>query len=82
MTSADVEKYIREECGKTPRHNCDSLASAISDIAYEQKMDERGLMKLLLGNVPMTGTHSYGFHTRLGRFLIEEIQDRYYEYEG
>lgn len=82
MIGNEVEEYINDECNATPRHNCDSLASAITDIAYENKIDEQGLMKLLLGNVPMNGTHSYGFHTRYGRFLIEETQDRYYEYES
>ena len=82
MKAKIVEDYIVNELGKQPRHNLYSLADAITDIAEEQDIDEGKLMKLLLGNVPMNGTHSYGFHTRYGRFLIEETQDRYYEYEG
>ena len=38
-------------------------------------------MRLLLENEPISDlyTHSYGFHTRNGRELIEGMQNAYYE---
>jgi hypothetical protein len=82
MKPEELKDYIVNELGKQPRHNIGSLASAITDIAEEQDMNEDKLMRLLLANEPVGMSHSYGFHTRWGRFIIEETQNRYYEYEG
>jgi len=84
MTAEQVEKYIREDLGMTPRHDCHALAEAISDIAYELEHDECELMYLLLENRPIDAihTHSYGFHTANGRHIIETIKNKYYEYES
>ena len=84
MTAEQVEKYIREDLGMTPRHDCYALAEAISDIAYELEHDECELMYLLLENRPITAlhTHSYGFHTANGRHIINQLQNKYYEYES
>ena len=82
MKPEELLDYIVDELGEQPRHNIGSLASAITDIAEEQDMNEDKLMRLLLANEPVGASHSYGFHTRWGRFIIEETQNRYYEYEG
>ena len=82
MKPEELKDYIVNELGKQHRHNIGSLASAITDIAEEQNMNEDKLMRLLLANEPVGMSHSYGFHTRWGRFIIEETQNRYYEYEG
>ena len=84
MTEEQVEKYIREDLGYEPRHDCRALSYAINDVAEELKCDSCDLMKLLLANEPINGlmTHSYGFHTRNGRFIIERIKENYYEYES
>ena len=82
MKAFKIKEYIVNELGKQPRHNLYSLADAITDIAEEQDINEDKLMRLLLANEPVGMSHSYGFHTRWGRFIIEETQNRYYEYEG
>ena len=84
MTPDTVQDYIVDELGMTPRHNIMSLTQAISDIAEEQDIPHEEVMKLLLANEPTSNgmSHSYGFHTRWGRFIINTIQERYYEYEG
>jgi len=84
MTGEQVEKYIREDLGMTPRHDCYALADAITDMAEELDHDERELMYLLLENRPIDAihTHSYGFHTANGRHIINKLQDKYYEYES
>ena len=84
MTPDTVQDYIVDELGKKPRHNIISLTQAISDVAEEQDLDHEEVMRLLLANEPTSNgmSHSYGFHTRWGRFIINEVQNRYYEYEG
>ena len=84
MTPDTVQDYIVDELGMKPRHNIMSLTQAISDIAEEQDLPHEEVMKLLLANEPTSNgmSHSYGFHTRWGRFIINETQERYYEYEG
>ena len=84
MTGKQVEKYIMRDLGYIPRHNCEALASAITEIAEEIDANERELMELLLNNKPINSlmTHSYGFHTANGRHIIETIKEKYYEYES
>ncbi len=84
MTPDVVQDYIVNELDKKPRHNIMSLTQAIFDIAEEQDLPHEEVMKLLLANEPTSNgmSHSYGFHTRWGRFIINETQERYYEYEG
>ena len=84
MKAEELKDYIVDELDCQPRHNLHSLADAITDIAEEQDLPHEEVMKLLLANEPTSNgmSHSYGFHTRWGRFIINEIQERYYEYEG
>ena len=83
MTKEQIEKYIKEDLGYEPRHCCRALSYAINDVAEELSYDSYKLMRLLLENEPINSlmTHSYGFHTRNGRFIIERIKENYYEYE-
>ena len=84
MTGKQVEKYIMRDLGMTPRHDCYALADAITDMAKELDHDECELMYLLLENRPIDVlyTHSYGFHTSNGREIINNLQNKYYEYES
>ena len=84
MKAEKLEDYIVNELGCQPRHNMQAMADAILDISEEQDLPQDDIMKLLLANEPTSNgmSHSYGFHTRWGRFIIEETQNRYYEYEG
>ena len=72
------------DLGMIPRHNCYALADAITDMAKELDYDECELMYLLLENRPIDAihTHSYGFHTANGRHIINQLQNKYYEYES
>ena len=84
MTGEQVEKYIREDLECKPQHNCEALASAITEMSQQLVHDECELMWLLLENRPINSliTHSYGFHTANGRHIIETIKEKYYEYEN
>ena len=83
MTGEQIEKYIKENLGYEPRHDCYALAQAITDISMDMDYDEFELMELLLRNKPIDAlhTHSYGFHTENGRGIINRIKEYYYEYE-
>ena len=84
MTGKKVEGYIKYTLQMTPRHDCDALAQAVTDMAEELDYDESELLYLLLENRPITDlhTHSYGFHTANGRHIIETLKEKYYEYES
>ena len=84
MTGEEVEKYIMKDLGFIPRHDCEALANAITEMSQQLVYDECELMYLLLENRPIDAlyTHSYGFHTANGRHIIELLTDKYYEYES
>ena len=84
MTGEQVRKYIENELGCDPVHEVDALANAITEMAQQLVHDECELMYLLLENRPINSlmTHSYGFHTANGRYIIETIKEKYYEYEN
>ena len=72
------------------RHCPEAIAAACNDMAEEysgtefaKAADALDYMRLLFFNDPIKGmfTHSYGFHTRTGRMLIEKLKSRYYEHE-
>ena len=83
MTGEQIRKYIENELGCEPVHNVDALACAIEDMAEELGHDECELLYLLLENRPIgtLHTHSYTFHTANGRYIIETLKEKYYEYE-
>ena len=82
MTATQVKTYLENEYGEC-RHDAFAMAAAINyiaeDLEYEEKWD---LFHLLVENKPINSpmTHSYGFHTRGGRAIIESIKEKYYEY--
>ena len=84
MTGEQVREYIENELGCEPVHDVDALASAIEEMSQQLVHDECELMYLLLENRPINSlmTHSYGFHTANGRYIIETIKEKYYEYEN
>ena len=84
MTGEQVREYIENELGCDPVHEVDALANAITEMAQQLVHDECELMYLLLENRPINSlmTHSYGFHTANGRYIIETIKEKYYEYEN
>tara|TARA_R110002020_G_scaffold41666_2_gene122695 strand:- start:202 stop:453 length:252 start_codon:yes stop_codon:yes gene_type:complete len=62
---------------------CNDMADEYADTDFAKAADPLDYMRLLFFNDPIKGmfTHSYGFHTRTGRAIIEKLQARYYEYE-
>ena len=63
-----------------------AIAAACNDIAEDNGSNVEPLdyMRLLFFNDPIKGmfTHSYGFNTRTGRAIIEQLKSRYYEHKS
>ena len=81
MTATQITNYLVNEYGEC-RYDAYALAEAINqtreDMDYDNEWD---LFHLLVENKPINSlmTHSYGFHTRNGRGIIERIKSYYYE---
>ena len=77
-----IIKYATDE-GWTLRHDVNGLAFAAEKTAnLFSDVDSMEIIKFILGDIPIKGhfTHSYGFHTREGRAIIEFFKAKYEEY--
>ena len=63
---------------------CNDIANEYADTDFAKAADPLDYMRLLFFNDPIKGmfTHSYGFHTRTGRAIIEQLKSRYYEHKS
>ena len=63
---------------------CNDIANEYADTDFAKAADALDYLRLLLFNDPIKGmfTHSYGFHTRTGRAIIEQLKSRYYEHKS
>jgi len=78
MTSKDIQDYIEKDLGYAMRHDPVMLLEATQETASTFDLDEWKVLRLVLANEPMLGTHSYGFHTSYGRAIIENFQFIYH----
>ena len=74
MTSKDIQDYIEVDLGRDMRHDPEMLLEATQETASIFDLDEWKVLRFMLANEPMAGTHSYGFHTRYGRAIRENFQ--------
>ena len=87
MTATQISGYLKDTYGEC-RHDVYALAEAIN-LTSEDLENERiikipssqELLQLLIENkpIPYLMTHSYTFHTRTGRYIIEKMKHYYYE---
>jgi hypothetical protein len=91
LTSKKVKEYFKNRTDEELRHCPNAIANACNNIAKEYANTEfakaaepKDYMKLLFFNDPIKGlfTHSYGFHTRTGRNIIETLKQFYYEHKS
>ena len=73
----EIRQYFKDNDLKL-RHDAKKLKYSFNRLAKEEKIDPWDLFYLVIKNRPMTGTHSYGFHTSYGRFLIDTFSSYYY----
>ena len=78
MTTKDIQNYIEVDLGQHMRHDPALLLEATQETASEFELDEWGVLRFMLANEPMSGTHSYGFHTRYGRSVRDHFASIYY----
>ena len=90
MTGKQIKKYIKS-LGHEPRHDCDALSDAVNDMiksvndgTFNKKTTAKDLLQLLIENKPISAlhTHSYGFHTASGRYIIETLKQFYHEHKS
>ena len=90
LTREKVEKYFKSRTNEELRHcpecialACNDIANEYSNIGFGKAAEAKDYMRLLFFNDPIKDmfTHSYGFHTRTGRNIIEKLKEKYYEYE-
>ena len=63
---------------------CNDIAEEYADTEFAKAAEPLDYMRLLFFNDPIKGmfTHSYGFHTRTGRAIIEQLKSKYYGYKS
>ena len=63
---------------------CNDIANEYADTDFAKAADALDYLRLLFFNDPIKGmfTHSYGFHTRTGRAIIEQLKSRYYGHKS
>ena len=84
ITGEEIYDYLMDNYGEC-RHNEEAMAAAINDMSVDLNYNnEWDLFLLLVENKPVTSlmTHSYGFHTAMGREVINNIKEKYYGYES
>ena len=74
MTKQDIQNYIEVDLGQDMRHDPEMLLEATQETASIFDLDEWKVLRFMLANEPMMGTHSYGFHTRYGRAIRENFK--------
>ena len=85
LTSKKVKEYHASRTNEELRQCPDSISAACNEVAvkfgHNKALD---LLKLLFFNdpIPSLFTHSYGFHTATGRYIIETLKEKYYEYKN
>ena len=78
MTTDYIKDYIVNNLGSEVRHDLDTMLEAVQETSDAFDIDQEGLLKFMLADEPMSGTHSYGFHTRYGRAIREHFSFIYH----
>ncbi len=79
LTSKAIKKYLIDNYGEC-RHDPDALKKASQRIAKKYKCKAVEVFHFMIEQTSIPGkyTHSYGFNTRLGRYIREEFEHYYY----
>ena len=90
LTSKKVQNYFAWRTDEELKHCPNAVANACNEMMrkfnneFDGDLDAKDLLKLLFFNdpIPLLHTHSYGFHTRTGRNIIETLKMKYYEHKS
>lgn len=82
MTTIKQIKQHFKDKGYVPRHSFNGLKYACNKLCKQEGINGFVILLLVIENQPIPSqcTHSYGFHTARGRYLIETFQSYYYEH--
>lgn len=80
ITIKQLKGYFKNEIKQEPRHDLAACKKSFNQLNKELKTDVINLVRLIFENIPIDSlhTHSYGFHTRNGRHLIQTFEQLYY----
>jgi len=80
LTTKGIERYITNNYGRL-RHNCEAMRIACVRVSNIYKCSPVDVFHFIIENEPINNlyTHSYGFHTGLGRQIVEDFKVKYYE---
>ena len=73
MTLSDIEDYFDLVVEMPMRHDPEMLLEAATETGAAFELDPYQVLRFMVENKPMTGTHSYGFHTAYGRAIREHF---------
>jgi hypothetical protein len=81
LTARGIKNYLEKNYGVC-RHNPAAMALAARNVAREIKCSPKEVFHFVVENEPIYGlwTHSYGFHTALGREIGNAFEGKYYYY--
>ena len=78
MTLSDVQDYFTYVVQEVCVHDPEMLLEAATETGATFELDPYNVLCFMVENKPMTGTHSYGFHTRYGRAIREHFSSIYH----
>ena len=85
-TKKEILKAFRDNKinAKDIRHNLIAAKKAANKMISDKNINAIDIVKLAFFNEPIEYlyTHSYGFHTRQGRYIINEFKNLYYSYDN
>lgn len=84
ITISQLKEYFKHDLKIEPRHNLKACKKAFNTLNKEIQTDVFDLVYLIFENKPINSmrTHSYGFHTANGRYLIETFKNLYETYDS
>ena len=79
-STSGILAYLIDTYGES-RHDCHSLKRACEIVAKQHSVDPTDMFHFLIENEPVQGLymHSYGFQTRTGREVRNQIEQEYRE---
>ncbi len=81
ITIKQLKEYFKNDLQMQPKHNLKACKYAFNELNKEINTDVFNLVYLIFENKECKElqTHSYDFHTRNGRYLIETFKELYYK---
>jgi len=77
MNAKQIKQYLVKNYGEC-KQNENIFAIALNKTAKKFELNAKELFHMIVENKPINAfTHSYGFHTRFGREIINYFNDYY-----